>query len=107
MLIERKRVWKQVCALCWDTIEAATALMGGHNPHRPIAVKPSNSNRSWKWYRVTIGDVKAEHDGHTLSFTSFPIEAYQSKVAHGRAYADFTRPLMTRTQRQRVDTSLG
>ena len=79
--------------------------MGGHNPHRPVAIKPSNTSISWKWYRVAIGDVKAEYDGCTLTFTSFPIEAYQSKLVNGRSVPDYTRPILTTTKRRRVDTS--
>ena len=101
----RKQVYKQVWSMEWDTVQAGITLMGGHNPHRPVAIKPSNTSISWKWYRVAIGDVKAEYDGCTLTFTSFPIEAYQSKLVNGRSVPDYTRPILTTTKRRRVDTS--
>ena len=104
--VKTKQVFKQVWAMEWDSIQAATTLMGGHNPHKPVAVKPAATSISWKWYRVVVGDVKAEYDGTTLTFTSFPIEAYQSKITNGRATPDYTQPILTTTKRRRVDTTL-
>ena len=80
--------------------------MGGQNPHKPVAVKPAATSISWKWYRVVVGDVKAEYDGTTLTFTSFPIEAYQSKITNSRTTPDYTQPILTTTKRRRVDTTL-
>jgi hypothetical protein len=100
---QRRKVWKQVVSIEWPSVAAATTLMAGHNPHKPVAVKVSHNSLSWKWYLVSIGDVKAEYDGHCLSFTSFPIHAYQSKISNGRAYCDFKHPIYTATKRRRVD----
>ena len=91
----------------WPSVAAATTLMADHNPHKPVAVKVSHNSLSWKWYLVSIGDVKAEYDGHCLSFTSFPIHAYQSKASNGRAYCDFKHPIYTATKRRRVDQTLS
>jgi hypothetical protein len=100
----RNRVFKQVYQVHWSDIASAKKLMSGHNPHHTTAVKPANSSLSWKWYRVTIGDIKAEFDGCALSFTSFPIEAYQSKTIGDKQYPDKQHPLETRTFRQ-IDPS--
>ena len=50
--------------------------------------------------------ASAEYDGTTLTFTSFPIEAYQSKITNGRATPDYMQPILTTTKRRRVDTTL-
>ena len=101
----RRRVFKQVYQIYWSDIESATALMGGNNPHKLTAVKPSGGNHSWKWYRVSIGDIKAEYDGNVLTFTQFPIEAYQSKIVGNRQVADKSHPLLTTTRRRQLDPS--
>ena len=106
--VPRRRVYKQVYQVYWSDIESACKLMGGFNPHKCTAVKPSNSTISWKWYRVTIGDIKAEYDGSTLTFTQFPIECYQSKTTQsGRQVPDKQHPLLTTTRRRRLDPSAG
>ena len=103
--VAKIKVWKQVHYIEWPSIRAATTLMGGHNPHKPVAVKVQSNSMSWKWYRVTMGEIRAEYDGNCLTWTSFPIEAYQSKLTGNRCTCDFAHPIMTTTKRRRVDPS--